>query len=635
MSKILTSLIGVIFYTTISITTIQAQQIEAVSDTLELDHIVVTASKIPLSQRETTKPVILINRQQIDQSGARNIGQILNQQSGLRVNDAYGSPANPQSLFLQGGSASYTLILIDGLAINDPSGTGGIYDLRSIPLDNVDQIEILKGSQSTLYGSDAIAGVVNIITRRPSEQPFQAVGEFSYGSYNSLQASAGINGTINDRVGYVLNYKRDSSDGFSAATDLNNTGTFGNDGFRTDSFYGKTNLKFTHSLSLSPFFNYNNFTGDYDSGAFQDADNEFSLRMVNPGVQLNWEMDNLDIRGGYNYIQTERSFLSQYGEDDYEGRFNNADLFAVYSITNTVQILGGFNVQNSTLPESTDTEEFDAQITSPYATLFIKDWNGISTEAGIRVNNHSEYGSNTTYTLAPAYHLTRNFKIFGSITSGFKTPTLSELFGPFGANPDLNPQTSRYISGGIEGWLLDQSLRLSAHYFDRQIDDLIIYTFDTGFINRDQQHDAGVELSSNWIVNNRFRIGAYYNYVTGKLLTLDENSNQISRGNLIRKPTHSLGANILLNVSEKLTLRFDSEFNSERSDLFYNPETFAQEEVSLDAYTLVNLYAGYSLFNDQLTLFTDIRNLFDTDFTEIYGFNTAGITFKGGVRLNF
>lgn len=635
MSKILTSLIGVILYTTFSITNIQAQQTDAVSDTLELDQIVITASKIPLSQRETTKPIILIDRQQIEQSGTRNIGQLLNQQSGIRVNDAYGSPANPQSLFLQGGSASYTLILIDGLAINDPSGTGGTYDLRSIPLDNVEQIEILKGSQSTLYGSDAIAGVVNIITRRPAEQPFQGVGEFSYGSYNSLQASAGLNGTINDHVGYVLNYKRDSSDGFSAAIDPENTDTFGDDGYQTDSFYGKTDLNLTRSFSLSPFFNYNNFTGDYDGGAFQDADNEFSLRMVNPGVQLNWDMDNLDIRGGYNYIQTERTFLSQFGEDHFEGRFNNVDLFGVYSLSNTVQVLGGFNHQNSNLPESTDTEEFDAQITSPYATLFIKDWNGISTEAGIRVNSHSEYGSNTTYTLAPAYNLTSNFKIFGSVTSGFKTPTLSELFGPFGANPDLNPQTSRYISGGFEAWLLDQSLKLSALYFDRQIDDLIIFTFDSGFINRDRQDDSGFEFSSNWIVNNRFRIGAYYNYVTGKLLTLDDIGNQISRDNLIRKPTHSLGANIFLNVSDNLTVRINGEFNGERSDLFFNPETFGQEEVSLDAYTLVNLYAGYSFFSDQVTLFTDIRNLFDTNFTEIYGFNTAGISFKGGVRLNF
>lgn len=455
MSKIQTILVGVLLYILISATSLAAQHTAALADTLELDQIVVTASKIPLSQRETTKPVILIERQQIEQSGTRNIGQLLNQQSGIRVNDAFGSPANPQSLFLQGGSASYTLILVDGMAINDPSGTGGTYDLRSIPLNNVEQIEILKGSQSTLYGSDAIAGVVNIITRKPSDQAVRGSGEFSYGSHNSIQASAGLNGTINDRIGYAFNYKRDSSDGFSAATDRENTGTFGDDGFISDSFYGKADLHLTQSFKLSPFFNYNNFQGDYDDGAFQDADNEFKLRMVNPGVQLAWSADDVSLNGGYNYIQTERSFLSQFGLSEFEGRFHNADLFAVYSLSNTIQVLGGFNYQHSILPEEPDAEKLDAQISSPYATFFIKDWNGFSSEAGIRFNSHSEYGSNTTYTFAPAYQLIDNLKIYGSITSGFKTPTLSELFGPFGANPNLDPQTSRYISGGVEAWLLD------------------------------------------------------------------------------------------------------------------------------------------------------------------------------------
>lgn len=134
-------------------------------------------------------------------------------------------------------------------------------------------------------------------------------------------------------------------------------------------------------------------------------------------------------------------------------------------------------------------------------------------------------------------------------------------------------------------------------------------------------------------MNNRFRVGTYYNYVTGELITLDDNGNETSSDNLLRRPTHSIGANILLNISDNLTLRIDGEYNSERSDLFFNPETFEQEEVSLNTYTLVNLYAGYQLLNNRATLFADIRNLFDTNFTEVYGFNTAGITFKGGIRL--
>jgi vitamin B12 transporter len=632
MSKICTIVTAICF----AVISVQAEPLETVIDTLELDRIVITASKIPLSQRETTKPVIIIDHQQIEQSGSRNIGQLLNSQSGIRVNDSFGSPANPQILFLQGAGAQYTLILVDGLAISDPSGTGGVFDLRSLPLNNVEQIEILKGSQSTLYGSDAVAGVINIITKSGDEGLINGSGEISYGSYNSFHGSAGIGGTVNENVRYTLNVKRESSDGFSAAADPDNTGTFGDDGFLSTSFYGKLDIKPVESLTVSPFLNVNDFEGDYDDGAFQDADNEFMLRMFNPGIQFNFIGENLSIYGGYNYTQTDRSFISQFGENNFEGRFNNADFYGTYQLSNTFQVLAGINYQDAVMPGNDDLERFDSQTTSPYATFFIKDWNGFSTELGYRLNSHSEYGSNSTYSFAPAYNITDNFKLFGSVTTGFKAPTLSDLFGPFGANPDLDPQTSRYISGGIETYLLDRSLKLSAQYFSREINDLITYTFDLGFINRDRQNDSGIEVTADWIAGQSVRLGAHYNYVTGELITLDEDGSKLRQNNLTRRPPHSVGANLSVTISENLQMRVDGEYNSERTDLFFNPENnFAEEEVTLDAYTLIHLYAGYSFFNNQVTLFTDIRNLFNADFTEIYGFNTAGFTIKGGLRLNF
>ncbi|TVQ65499.1 MAG: TonB-dependent receptor [Balneolaceae bacterium] len=629
MSKTILILLGLLLCAPIT----QAQQTSAPADSLELDQIVITASKIPLSLRETTKPVILIDRREIEQSGSRNLGQLLNQQSGIRVNDAFGSPANPQILYLQGAAPSNTLILINGLAINDPSGTGGTYDLRSIPLSNVEQIEILKGSQSTLFGSDAIAGVVNIITRQPGTSPVQATGEFAYGSFNSLQASGGLRGSLNERVSYVMNYKRESSDGFSAAVDPTGSDSFGRDGFASDAFFVRTDLAVTDGLVVSPFFHYSGFDGDFDGGAFTDAENEFSLQKMSPGAQLSYHSDRVQLRGGFNHVRTDRSFLSQFGLDEFEGRFNNADLYTVYSLFGPVQLLAGLNYQHSLLPGSDETERFSSTITSPYATLFIKNPDGLSAEAGIRFNTHSEYGSNTTFSLAPSYQITGSLKLFGSLTSGFKAPTLSELFGPFGANPDLQPQTSRYLSGGAEMLMRNQSLRFTAQIYQREIDDLIIYSFESGFINRDRQNDSGFELSGNWIANHRVRAGAHYNYVTGEITTDDAQGNRIRQDNLIRRPAHSIGANLQLRLSDRLDLRIDGEYNSDRSDLFFDMSTFTQQEVSLEAYTLINLYAGYTLFDGRTTLFLDIRNLLNSEFTEIYGYNTAGLNAKAGFRL--
>lgn len=646
MSKLYITVLSTLFLAS----TIHAQPIQpsdAIPDTLQLDQVVVTASKIPLTQRETTKPVIVITRQEIERTSGRDLSQILNQQSGIRVNDAYGAPSNSRILYMQGAAAQNTLILVDGLPISDPSGVGGLFDLRLLPTHNLERIEIIKGSQSTLYGTDAIAGVVNLVTKSGSDEPVSGTGRISYGSYNTFNGSIGVNGSAGNQVRYTLNYNRETSDGFSAAREPQGANEFGADGYTSDAFYGKVDVGLSEHLTVSPFLKFSQNEGEYDDGAFQDADNVYSLQLMNSGLQAVYHNGQLRINGGYNYSQTQRSFESQFGINEFEGRMHNADLFGNYRLGNNLQVLAGFNMQDFIIPES-ESESFDAEgnpatvifpernatILSPYATLYVRDWNGFSAEIGYRLNNHSEYGNNSTFSFAPAYQLTSRVKLFGSASSGFKAPTLDELFGPFGANHDLDPQRSLYYNVGVESYFRDQSVKLSAQYFNREIDDLIIYTA-AGYINRDKQSDQGVELSADWIITNRLSTGIWYNYVDGEITTLDGDGNEIARDNLIRRPSNSFGFNTALSLTDQFLVRVDGEYNGERDDIFFNPETFGQENVTLDAYTLVNLYAEYKLYDGQLTLFGDVKNLFNTDFTEVYGFNTTGTAVQAGARINF
>lgn len=390
-----------------------------------------------------------------------------------------------------------------------------------------------------------------------------------------------MNGTIDRKHTYTLNFNRESSDGFSAAADPDNTGTFGDDGFRSNSFYGKADVSVTDGLTVSPFFHHNDFDGDYDAGAFQDADNTYSLNIINTGFQAALRTGKPNINGGYNLTSTERSFSDQFGDSSFEGVFHNADLFGSYVISPWLSMLAGFHYRQSIIPASGGTEELSARIAGPYATLYIKRLHGFSAELGYRLNSHSEYGNNATYSFAPSYHATESAKLFGSVTTGFKVPTLNELFGPFGANPELDPETSRYVSVGVETYLLQQSLKLRAQYFSREIDDVIVYTFTEGFINRDRQNDSGMELSANWITTSTIRIGGHYNYTDGELITVDNSG----------------------------------------------------EEVTLDPYTLVNLYGEYRFPKLRAAVFADVRNLLDTGFTEVYGFKTAGFNIKGGLRV--
>jgi len=646
MSKLYITVLSTLFFAS-AIHAQPTQPSHAIPDTLQLEQVVVTASKIHLTQRETTKPVIVITRQEIERNSGRDLSQILNQQSGIRVNDSYGAPSNSRILYMQGAAAQNTLILVDGLPISDPSGVGGLFDLRLLPTHNLERIEIIKGSQSTLYGTDAIAGVVNLITKSGSDDPVNGTGQISYGSYNTFKGNIGVNGSAGNGVRYTLNYNRETSDGFSAAREPQGAAEFGADGYTSNTFYGKVDVGLTETLAISPFLKYSQNEGEYDDGAFQDADNNYSLELFNPGLHAVYQNGQLRINGGYNYSQTQRLFESQFGVNEFEGRMHNADLFGNYRLGNNLQVLAGFNAQDFIIPSS-ESESFDAEgnpetvtfpernatILSPYATLYVRDWNGLSAEIGYRLNNHSEYGNNSTFSFAPAYQLTSQVKLFGSVSSGFKAPTLDELFGPFGANPDLDPQKSLYYNVGVESYLRGQTVKLSAQYYNREIDDLIIYAA-AGYINRDKQSDQGVELSADWIITNRISAGMWYNYVDGEITTLDDDGNEISRDNLIRRPANSFGFNAALSLTDQFLVRVDGEYNGERDDIFFNPETFAQENVTLDAYTLVNLYAEYKLYNRQVTLFGDVKNLFNTDFTEVYGFNTTGTAIQAGARINY
>lgn len=636
MSKIVTFLLGAILCTPVS----HAQTTSEISDSLQLDNVVITASKLPLSERETTKPVTVINRAEIKKNSGKNLSQLLQQQSGIQVNQAHGAPAENKTLYMQGAGSGYTLLLIDGLAVNDPSGVGGLFDIRMIPLESVERIEIIKGSQSTLYGTDAVAGVINIITQTETEKPINVNGLASYGQYNTFNGSVGANGQAANWLSYRINYSKETTDGFSAATQPDEFNSdenteFEDDGFNRDAFSGRINLQPVESVTISPSLNYSVFDGDYDGGAFQESDNRFEMDVLNLGVTAQYQNDNVRVFSGYNYTHSDRLFDGEgMDESEFEGKLNNFDTYATYQVTSTFQFLGGINYQNTTLPGGEEQESVNADIISPYATVFLRGVNNINAELGVRLNNHSEYENNTTVSFAPSYNITDDIKLFGSVGTGFKTPTLDELFGPFGANPDLNPEKSRYLNGGIETYFSDRSLKLSAQYFHRRIDDVIAFSNQGQYINRDQQDDNGIELSADWIASSSIRVAAHYNYLTGEVTTVDENGDEIKTDNLLRRPTHSFGGSVDLSLTQDFLVQFEGEYNSERDDSFYNTDTFTTEDVILNSYSLFHIYSEYSLFNGQLSLFANVQNLFNSNFTEVYGFNTSGTRATAGLRFN-
>jgi len=273
-------------------------------------------------------------------------------------------------------------------------------------------------------------------------------------------------------------------------------------------------------------------------------------------------------------------------------------------------------------------------LTSLYASLFLRPVENFNLEMGGRYNNHNKYGSNFTYCFNPSYLLNENVKIFANLSSGFRAPSISELFGPFGANPNLKPEESTNIEGGVQAWFKNKSISVLLTYFNRNIKDLIAYDFSLGYINRDKQHDQGFETELQYEVNERLNLKATYAFVTGEI-TQKMGSKDTTFNNLIRRPKHSLNLYAGYQAGKNFFVSTSFQVFSKRDDFFYNPANFYSPEPKvLDAYSLWNVYAEYGLSNNRLKFFLDVKNLLDKDdYYEVYGFNVQGINLTGGIRL--
>ncbi|MFP8488965.1 TonB-dependent receptor plug domain-containing protein [Gracilimonas sp. Q87] len=608
--------------TTVLLLLAVSQKIKAqVADTLDLGEVVITASKTPTSERETTKPVTTITHAEIQKAPGLSVSELLNRQTGIMINGAVSSPGKDKSVYLRGAATQYTLILIDGFPVTDPSSEGGAFDLRLLSLENVERIEIVKGSMSTLYGSDAIAGVINIITKKPDEGLVNANAKMAIGSYNTNELSLGFNGT-GKVASYNVNLSRTFTKGISEAEGED----FNRDGY--ERYVGSTEINFdlTEELTVTPFLNYSNYAGDYDAGAFADAENTYEADLINSGIRFNYKRNNFELRAAGTFTDTERKFIDDFGVFNPKANLWNNDIYGVYSFAENVRLLAGFNYQD--LNFELDGIDEGSNIVSPYTTLYLGSSYGLNTEFGIRLNKHSEYGTNWSFNISPVYNITEELKVLTSLSSGFKAPTLNELFGPFGANPDLEPQTSLTFDAGLEYRSSSSGFSAGVNYFIRTVEDLISYDSSIGYVNVNEQNDSGVEVTSSYTWPET-RVNVYYNYLDGAITREGEEFD-----NLIRRPDHSFGWGIQQNLSPDLIADLNGRFIGEREDLFFNMSTFQNETVELGSYILLNVSLNYELPEYNASLFASLNNLLDADYQEVYGFNTPGVNFKAGFRLS-
>ena len=593
-----------------------------------LSEVVITATKFPKNQSETGKVLTVIDEEQLKRSSGKDISQLLNEQVGLVINGANSNPGKDKSVYLRGAKNEYTLILLDGIPVNDPSGiSGGAYDLRLIPIDQVERIEILKGSQSTLYGTDAIAGVINIITKKGGDKSLGAFGTVSYGSYNTFKGSAGVNGSTK-LVDYNIGYTRYQTDGISEAKDESGTGNFDKDGFNQNSFQANLGFKLTEALSIKPFIRYSDFDGKFDGGAFtDDLLNTYKGALLNLGANAQYKLKAGSLNLMYANDKTDRVFDGTYGKSEYKGRFSQAELFFNYDLTKELQLLTGLSNQSLQMLDQTSVEvDPTVTITSPYVSLFAHNLGGFSMELGGRYNNHSKYGDNFTYSFNPSYLIQNQVKLFFNLSTGFKAPSLYQLYGQYGANPDLKPEKSNTVEGGVQWFSSTKKIDVRAVAFKRKIENVIIYGFPT-YSNFDQQNDHGFEIEPSVNLSDKIRVRGFYSFVTGQV------TNSLgTENNLFRRPKNSFGLLVGYQASAKLFVSGNLKTFGKRDDRYFNLATFTTDNATLDPYALLDVYAEYK-FSSHLKLFVDAKNILNQKYGEVVGYNTLGFNLNGGISL--
>nr|WP_299388987.1 TonB-dependent receptor plug domain-containing protein [Allomuricauda sp.] len=589
----------------------------------QLDEVVVSDSRFALKRENSGKTVIKITADELERNQGKTVAELINTKSGIEITGSRGRDGSVFGVFARGGRGRQALVIIDGVRVTDPSSFSQEYDLRLLSSANVESIEIIKGAASTLYGTNAATVVINITTKKAAKKEIagnvrSTVGtnqtaDDQNGNLGSFRNEVGVSGTL-EKFSYGVNFSNRYASGLSAAV------TPTNDEDITSQFATNVRLgyQFSDHVQVSIYGNQTKFRTDFDADRME-APNLAKVTQERIGLSSTVDYGTGSLHLNTAYASYDSFNVSTFGESTSEGKNLVLDIYNKLVLAEKWHTILGINYIKD---KAVFSSEADFTILDPYVNVvYVSDF-GFNLNTGARLNTHSEYGNHLVYNLNPSYTFSTEHgyvKLLGSYATSYITPNLIQLFGDFGANPELEPEENRTVEGGVE-YFANDKLRLSALYFNRNEKNTIGFDQNFTSINVADEIDAsGVEVELSWRPCNAFSLDANYTFTERK------------GDAAIRIPKHKANLALGYQLCETTNISATYAYTGQRLDTDFS--TFSS--VSLESFSLVGLYAEHELLPEKLKVFLSASNLLNEEFVEVVGFTTRGRNINAGINLNF
>jgi vitamin B12 transporter len=603
-------------------------------DTAHTAPIVVTATRSPIATTQSPSSVSVLNGDELRRAGITTVLDALRQVPGIAVVQT-GSYGGATSLFIRGGESKFAKVLVDGVPVND---AGGAFDFSALSTDNLDRIEIVRGPASVLYGSDAMAGVVQLFTRRGAGTPRLDVSARG-GGYASYDGDASVRGAL-DAIDYSISGARHHTGGIQAFNSA-----FGQSvgsamlGWRASA----ADARFTARYTDDTF----NFPTD---GSGQTVDSNAVRRddRLSVGLDAGYRLSSaaeirVAVAGSSGHAITDdqadspgdnQGYYYTTGDRSYR---RSAELRANLALTDMLQATIGSQVerqwQTSATTSNYGPSGYSARRrnTGLFAQLLAGGSQAYTGTLGARYDHNEAFGDFFTYRAAGSVAVTDETRLHASVGTAFREPTMLENFGGgfVIGNPALSPEQARSFDLGVEQ-AIDARSTVSATIFGNSFTNLIDYKYsDTqpNYFNIARTRSVGLELEGRTVLPNSFFVDASYSYVDAKVVDPGESNATTAAfapgAQLLRRPKHSFDAGVAYRPNGA---SFGNRAHrvGEREDVYFAPD-FSSKRVTLPAYVRTDASADVPVLSENgrsATVTLRAENLFDVRYADLAGYNT-------------